>query len=212
MSDSGFMTKIKIKKPGGVHKLYLWVPWTFFSVAHCSFLSTHPWSSALSLPSLLPLVETCSQERICYQQLRCQWKFKLLLFPPRKTCLPVLSLIPECRCVWPVRGISDISRQRKVQEWRTASVREAGTPGLRQRSPRSSFCLHLSGKSQVTPICTYHILALMSGSLLSIGLVPLRSETTPQFIKSLCSHGPGDTIPSTLWNTMVFLIIITPNK
>lgn len=84
--------------------------------------------------------------------------------------------------------MSDISRQRRVKA--VSRVLTPGRPrgcrahsalsgkleepptkqtdqGLRYGGPRGSLFLHLSGKSQVTPISSYDILALMSESLLS---------------------------------------------
>ena len=139
----------------------------------------HSWSTgqlrALSQPTLLLLVESHSQEKLCYQQLRPQWKFKSLFSSPRKTYLPCsISDLRTQMCVASL-SVSGISRRsgnerQSARRWNQAIQ---GAPwcqcallGRQKSHPRSKrtrfsdrrpqwlFSPQLSGKSQVEPIST----------------------------------------------------------
>lgn len=137
----------------------------FFPTTHCSFLPAN----------LLLLVESHSQEKLCYQQLRPQWKFKSLVSSPRKTCLPCsISDLKTQMCVASLR-VSGISRRsgnerQSARRWNQAIQaarwhqcvllgRQKSHPQSKRtrfsyRRPQWLFFPQLSGKSQVEPIST----------------------------------------------------------
>lgn len=123
-NQTGSLTKKK--NEGSRWTLPLGPPGPFLPPLLLPFCSPLPWPPShlrvllLCLPNLLPQVETCSQERIGYRQLRPQREFKSLPFLPRNLASRVLSLIPGCRCVWPVQGTCGICRGRYESERQSA--------------------------------------------------------------------------------------------